>query len=337
MTAMTTSVSSRHRDDEAALRECLERIVAERFGGRKPAVESVQRRRSAFSSFYASDVLTCRLTSGGEIKVFLKDFGSYDHPKDGLVERRERERAVYRDLLSRAELGTARYYASAWDEAAGRFWLFLEYVEGEPVRHHEFEYWVPPAAWLGIMQGYFARHATLWSSCAELIRHDDSFFRDTASRALRSVHRFSPDYARRLEPVVRRYDAAVRVMADQPKTFVHGTYRPAQIIVNRTGPAIRFCPVDWEKAAIGSGLYDLTFLADGFKPPRLDQILNAYLTAAKDHGAPVCGRDEMRYVMDCFRLHRVMNWLSLASDRRFAESDVVELLARAEEIERLVL
>ena len=187
------------------------------------------------------------------------------------------------------------------------------------------------------MQGYFARRRDLWEGCPDLIRHDDAFFHGIAGQALQSVATFSPDYARRLEPVVRRYDTAVRVMARQPDTFVHGTYRPAQIVVNQAGGQTRFCPVDWEKAAVGSGLYDLTFLADGFTPPRLDQLLDAYVEVAEAHGATVCPRDEMRFVMDCFRLHRVMNWLSLAADRRFPEPEVVDLLDRAEKIERLVI
>jgi hypothetical protein len=332
-----TTMAPTRRSDEGVLRALLDDVVARHGGGRASAIVSIERRRSQFSSFYASDVLTIRLESGDELKVFMKDFGSYDHPKDGLAGRRDRELAVYRDLLADAELGTARYYGSAWEPAAERFWLFLEYVEGEPVKHYGFDHWIPPAAWLGRMQGYFARHRALWEGCPDLIRHDDAFFHGIAEQALRSVATFSPDHVRRLEPVVRRYDTAVRVMAAQSGTFVHGTYRPAQIIVNRTGGQTRFCPVDWEKAAVGSGLYDLTFLADGFQSPRLDQLLDAYVQAAETHGAEVCGREEMRFVMDCFRLHRVMNWLSLAADRRFPEPDVVDLLDRAEEIERLVV
>jgi hypothetical protein len=332
---VTTTVATQ-RTDDLVLREYVEQIVAAQFGS-SAAIASVERQRSRFSSFYASDVLTIRLASGEELKVFMKDFGSYDHPKDALAERRERELAVYRDLLAGAELGTARYYGAAWEPAAERFWLFLEYVEGEPVKHYGFDHWVPPAAWLGRMQGYFARHPHLWAACPHLVRHDAAFFEAIAGQAMQSVGLFSPAYARRLEPVVRRYDAAVRVMAAQPKTFVHGTYRPAQIIVNRSAGQTRFCPVDWEKAAVGSGLYDLTFLADGFKPPRLDQLLDAYVGAAEARGATVCDRGEMRFVMDCFRLHRVMNWLSLAAERRFPEPEVLDLLDRAEEIERLIL
>jgi aminoglycoside phosphotransferase (APT) family kinase protein len=187
------------------------------------------------------------------------------------------------------------------------------------------------------MQGYFARHPERWANSDALIRHDAAFFRATAEEALRSAARFSAEFVHRLEPVARRYDAAVRVMAAQPKTFVHGTYRPAQIIVDRACQPTRFCPVDWEKAAVGSPLYDLTFLADGFEPPRLDQVLDAYRAEAEGHGVAVCEADEMKHVMDCLRLHRTMNWLSLAADRRFPEAKVVKLLDRAEEVGRLVL
>ena len=332
-----TITSAPRRSDEAVLRSCLDEIVAGHAANVRGPIAAVERKRSAFSSFYASDVITIRLAGGDEIKVFLKDFGSYDHPKDALVERRERELAVYRDLLARAGLGTPAYFGSAWDESEGRYWLFLEYVEGEPVKHHDFEYWVPPAAWLGRMQGYFAKHADLWADCPSLVRHDAAFFHATAEQALRSVGHFSAAHARRLGPVVRDYDAAVRMMAAQPKTLVHGTYRPAQIIVDETCQPTRYCPVDWEKAAVGSGLYDLTFLADGFVPPRLNRILDTYLEAAASHGAAVCGIDEMTRVMDCIRLHRVMNWLSLAHDRKFPEREVVKLLDRAEEVGRLVL
>ena len=332
-----TIASAPPRSDGDVLRACLEEIASAAFGGRRGSILGIERQRSAFSSFYASDVITLRLVGGEEARVFLKDFGSYDHPKDALDERRERELAVYRDVLAGAELGTPRYYGSEWDGSAGRHWLFLEYVEGEPVKHHDFEYWVPPAAWLGRMQGYFASHPELWATCPRLVRHDAAFYHSTAERALRSVAHFSHDYVRRLEPVVHGYDAAVRVMTAQSKTFVHGTYRPAQIIVDETCRPARFCPVDWEKAAVGSGLYDLTFLADGFKPPRLGRMLDAYRDAAASHGAAVCGIDEMVHVMNCIRLHRVMNWLSLAHERNFPEREVVKLLDRADEIGRLGL
>ena len=163
---MTATVST--PAEEQVLRECLERIVADVFGS-GPAITAVQRKRSQYSSFYGSDVLTVRLEDGGEFQVFLKDFGSHQRVKEGMKGRREREVAVYRDLLPAAGLGTARYYGSHWDEAQGRFWLFLEYVPGVPVAHSPFEYWVAAAGWLGRKDAYFARQADL----LETVRRPD--------------------------------------------------------------------------------------------------------------------------------------------------------------------
>src|SRR5205823_228814 len=81
---------------------------------------------------YAAEVLTVRLDSGAAFRVFLKNFGLSARPKDGPRQRREREVRVYRELLAGAGLGTAGYYGSVLDEARGRLWLLLEYVDGTP-------------------------------------------------------------------------------------------------------------------------------------------------------------------------------------------------------------
>ena len=77
---------------------------------------ALERKRSQFSSFYAADVITVRLHSGREFKVFLKNFGSFDHAKDMMQARREREALVDRDVLAGSALGTPEYYGSVWDE-----------------------------------------------------------------------------------------------------------------------------------------------------------------------------------------------------------------------------
>jgi len=332
---VTTMVATR-RSDEDVLRECLDDIVERHFHSPPSSIARVERRRSRYSSFYASDVITVGLTSGEEFKVFLKDFGSYHHPKDHMEERREREVVVYRDLLPDAGLDTAAYYGSVSDPAEGRFWLLLEYVEGVPVRHLEFERWIAPAEWLGRMYGYFLRHRELWGNCDVLARHDETFFRDTAGHALRSVTDYSPELAERLAPIVGRYDRAVAVMTSQPQTLVHGTYRPAQIITDDARTPPRICPVDFEKAAVGASLYDLTFFVDGFPPPRLRLLFDAYRQGAAQYGVSVPDDEEMNVVVDCFRLHRVMNWLAVSLERRYTDDVIRKLIGMAENIGRLV-
>src|SRR5439155_25117812 len=141
---------------------------------------------------------------------------------------------------------------SVRDEASQRFWLLLEFVEGLPISHLEFEDWIPAAGWLGRMYGYFSRHPQLWQNCSELMRHDERFFQSIAQEALRSVTEFSAELGRRLDPIVGGYHKAVALMTAQPQTFVHATYRPAQIIIDKTSTPARVCPVDFEKAAVGA-------------------------------------------------------------------------------------
>jgi len=324
-------------NDQQLLRSCLEPILAQNFPSQLSRIESIERRRSQFSSFYASDIITIRLASGDELKVFLKDFGSFHHPKDTMKERREREVIVYREILRDAGLETAKYYGSVRDDTAGRFWLLLEFVEGLPIGHLGFEDWVPAAGWLGRMYGYFSKHPEKWQDCDTLTRHDTHFFQYIAQEALRSLSEFSPELGRRLDPIVGKYDKAVAVMTAQPPTFIHGTYRPAQIIINKGRQPVRICPVDFEKAAIGASLYDLTFLVDGFDPPRLRQLFDAYRTEAQRSGVSVPDDEQMRHIVDCFRLHRVMNWLALSVARGYESKTIHKLLGMAEEIGGLVL
>ena len=335
-TASATTGPHEHSDDDA-LRVCVERIAAERFGACPSDIAELERKRSQFSSFYAADVITVRLNSGRQFKVFLKNFGSFDHAKDTMQARREREVVVYRDVLAGSGLGTPEYYGSVWDESQGRFWLLLEFVEGLPMSHLEFDDWVPPAGWLGRMYGYFAQHPEEWQNCDALVRHDSSFFHSIAQEALRTVSQHSSDMGRRLEPIVRLYDRAVSVMTSQPKTLVHGTYRPPQIIIDKSRHPMRICPVDFEKAAIGASLYDLTFIADGFDMLRLHRLFEAYRSEAERAGMSVPDNAEMTHIVDCFRLHRIMNWLAVSMARKYEDDVIHKLMNMAQNVGALVL
>src|SRR6266566_3098480 len=251
------------RVDADALRQCVERIVRERpIGSGRSAIVGIHRQRFESSSSYACDVLTVELAIGDELTIFLKNFGVSYRPKEGLQQRREREVRVYRDVLAEADLGTATYYGSVWDESHGRCWLLLEFVDG--MRLHGLggiDSWSAAAGWLGRMQRYFAQHPSRLHAGDGLLRHAAPFFRSTAERALRAVSHISPPAAERLTHILNRYDQLVDVMANQPLTLVHGSYRPMNIVVNVDSAPPRVCPTSWGLAALGAPLYDLAFLA----------------------------------------------------------------------------
>jgi hypothetical protein len=318
--------------EESVLRQCLEWICPDLC---PPGVEIVQvhREEADCATSYHVSVLTVRLSTAEVFRLFVKDFSFSRLPKDGLRPRAERELCVYRDLLAEAGLGTARYYGPASPEAEERRVLVLELVKGERVRDCALEGWVAAARWLGQMQAYFAQHPARWQACGMLLRHDADFFWARAEGAVRAVSQAAPWLADRLVKIVDGYGPFVEIMTSQPRVLVHGSYRPQNILVDPA--AGRVCPVDWELAAVGAPLYDLAFISDGFQPPERDRLWHAYLEAGGAY-RPARGWEGMRYVIDCFRLHKVLKSLSEAHEKSFPEATIARLVGQAEGLDRLL-
>ena len=76
------------------------------------------------------------------------------------------------------------------------------------------------------------------------------------------------------------YRERVERLMEHRRTLVHGAFRPAQILVNAGTEPVRICPTDWEISAMGSCLYDLAALTDGFQDRELVPFLEHFLEAA---------------------------------------------------------
>ena len=321
--------------DPDELRDWLERRIPAILG-RSASISHIETQRCRNASSYGADIVTVHLDTGSDFRLFLKDFGSSGFSKNDPARRRERERHAYEEILKSAALGTPQCYGSIWDDSRGRFWLLLEFVEGQELRAAEFEYWILAAAWLGRLHGRFSQQPDALDACDCLIHHDADFFLATAERALRDVSQISASLARRLATVLNGHDALVTVMTRQPKTLLHGHYRPCNIVVDVTANPVRVCPVDWEQAAIGSGFYDLAFLVDGFEPLRLNCLVEAYRQQALAHHLAVPDAEEIRYIVHAFGLFNAVNRLSRARERGWSDAKVARGVARIETVYQLV-
>jgi hypothetical protein len=317
-------------DADVTLRQLLEQIVLDELGTRAAAIETLKRTRARYIGSYDCDTVAVQLANGQELTFFLKDFGFSQKTKDDPEKRRERELRVYRDLFAGTGLGTARYYGSLWDESKGRYWLILEFVDGVVVKDQNVGHGSIAAAWLGAMQGYFFRNPARLKDCDFLTRHDAEYFRSKAAQAVSDAEQISPSSATRLARIADRYQPITEVMASQPLTLVHGAYIPWHIVLDTTREPVRVCPIDWELAALGSPLYDLAFFIDGAEPEARDLICDTYLRAAEEHDVPVPDATEARYIVDCFRLHRIFDWLSRSVEKRFSEAKLAKLVGQAE-------
>jgi aminoglycoside phosphotransferase (APT) family kinase protein len=315
---------------DASLIEAVKGALAGQIGD-APEIEGLQRTPLSAQSSYRIELLTLR-AAGRVEQIFLKDFGSCKHEKEHMGERRLRELYVYRELLAAAGLGTPEYRGSVWDECGQRFWLLLEYVEGTPLRDLAFDHWVQAARWLGRMQARFARETL---SADFLVEHDAEFFRSVAESARRAVGAVAPVLIPRLEAALHRYEGMVRGMADEPRTLVHGVYRPYNILVRSRAEAGAICVTDWEESAFGSPLYDLAYLSDGFEPTRLHLLIDAFEQEREAAGLVTRARDEVLSALRCLQVHRNLKTLSKADSREgFSAKGIAGLVSRAEELSR---
>jgi Ser/Thr protein kinase RdoA (MazF antagonist) len=233
---------------------------------------------------------------------------------------------VYRELLSRVSgLGTPRYHGSYWDPAGERCWLFLELVHGTKLRELPFDRWVAAAAWLARMQ---ARLSPLIadSACATLPLHDAAFYIRDAEAALEAARTYSTELAADLEAVVATLRELAPVMAAGPFVVVHGSFRPRDVLVAEGGR--RICVVDWERAALGSPLYDLGGLAFGFEETQLQDLVRGFVDSADRSGSPV-PEGVLVALLDLFRLHHVLRTLAGALLYGFAPDAVARLTQMA--------
>ncbi len=54
------------------------------------------------------------------------------------------------------------------------------------------------------------------------------------------------------------------------------------------------------------------------------------------YNVPIPDRPQMRYIVDCFRLHRIFDWLSRGVEKQFSEKKVKKLVHQAEQLSALV-
>ena len=325
---MTTAIPNT-QSEETALHECL---------GRSPLVPSrivrLDRERLASSTSYETSLLKATLEDGREFKVFLKDYAHSMRPKDDPEQRCEREMRFYRDLAPAGELGTPKYFGSVWEPQRGRRWLLMEYVQGTPVRYCAFESWYLATAWLGRLHGHFARQLDRLRTCGFLAHHDERFFTSKAENSLAAVRRNWPALADQLSESLRDYHRVVRTMVDQPRTLVHGGFRPINVLINIQGDPDRTCTIDWEEAGVGSPLSDLAYFVDGFKAERLAQLLDAYRDGAGPYGLTLPPEEQMIHVINCFRLHKLVHSLRKYMEWGIEDERVVRLVGEVAQYAR---
>ena len=88
---------------------------------------------------------------------------------------------------------------------------------------------------------------------------------------------------------------------------------------------------------MGAPLYDFAFLADGFEVAMLDQLYDAYRQEAGAGTLDLPGTAEMKYIVNCLCLQRIISVLSGALDKQLPRHGIAKLIDRAEQISGLIM
>ena len=282
----------------------------------------LDRKRSEYASSFPLEELTVFLEDGQNLQLVLKNL----NPQALAPEAREakpqflldpgREILVYRDVLAKANLGTAKYYGSIIDEPASRYWLFLERVDGrELYQVGDFSIWQQVARWLATMHN---RLPILLSDDHCFSRYNAEYYQLWIDRAV-AFWEASPKHSlagsKDLMGLSRVYPQIVEQLVALPVTVVHGEFYASNILVQGNGAVDRICPVDWERTALASGALDVAALVAGkWTEPQKYELAMHYHQHLVGEGQNTRQREEFLRALYLSRLHLAVQWLGWSAN-----------------------
>jgi len=245
-------------------------------------VRSLARRPHPYRTSFPLEDLDVVLEDGRRLQLVFKDL-RFEGLEDGAklakaswVHDSFREIEAYR-LLAEADLGTPKLYASLADPKTGRYWLFIERIDGVPLwQVGERQVWEAAAVWLAGLHRRFL--GVVRAPSSSLCAYDMG----RSMPALRRAIQHASGRARHiLERIGAGYENVVHRLQCLPHTLVHGDFYASNILVDRSRTPTRIAAADWEMAGIGPGLLDLASLVSGtWSATDRSAMVTAYANAA---------------------------------------------------------
>jgi len=259
------------------------------------------RRVNDHYSTFDSEIVTCRLEGGAEVKLLCK-YGSleviscYGH-RGGTP----REIQIYENLLQGLPLSRPIFYGKHLDPVVGEAWLFLEYLEGVMKINKSLDPMSLPRAaeWIGHFHA-LAQPRIGRAELAFLDTYNVDYYQGWSERTAN----FAGDLHERfpwLNTVCRRFKEVQKVLLADPPTVIHGEYVTANVLIRDT----IVYPVDWESAAIAAGEIDLVMITDGWDEATVRDCIEWYHRARWPSGAP----HNLAQRIEAARLYVKLRWL----------------------------
>ena len=323
---------------DAELREALERAFA-KAGVSAPSL--IRRRPSEYRTSFPLEQIELTLEDGSELLLAFKRLEWDALEPEARLAKPEflhdplRESAVYAELLAPAALGAPRYYGSVIDPEAGRYWLFVEWVEGrELYQVGERGLWEAAAAWLGATHRRLGAELDRHVASGWLLDYDRAYYRRWIDRALAfaAAPGQPPSRLDSIEWLAPRYGAASEELLALARTVVHGEFYASNVLIAGDLADPRVAPVDWELAAAAPGVVDLAALVSGGWS---EEDRGAIAAAYRGTAGPLSPSARQ---LDLARLYLAVQWLGWAEPSWTPPAGqrqdwLGEALALAEELE----
>ncbi len=294
--------------DLAALADGL--TAALHDGGPTGSRVSVLNRKPLLPAMtFPSEVVTCRLREGNELRLFCKYAAGRNHNAHGHRGGVSYEAAIYEGLLQDLPVRTPKFYGAFRNARASQTWLILGFLDGGKLLrdvHLDLEKKPQPTAiglaarWIGRFHALTAARLTQWP-LPVLNRYTPAYYRGWAERTCRFAGKLNRQYPW-LEPLCRRAGELFDLLQAAPQVVIHGEYYENNIVVCGR----RIYPTDWESAAIAPGEIDLAALTDGsWRAGLVRQCMTEYKRARWPEGAP----GSFQSTLEAARIYLHFRWL----------------------------
>jgi Ser/Thr protein kinase RdoA (MazF antagonist) len=315
---------------DGLLRACLERALTETRGA-PTVVADMTRRPFAYETSFAIDEIDVQLADGDRLALLAKDVGgaglsaaATDAKPSSLIDP-AREIAVYRDVLGPAGLSTPRFHGASVDEGEGRWWLFLERVDGEVLTDvGELAVWEEAAAWAARLDSAVGDRPA--ATEGRLVQRDSGWHRGWIDAAVAVVdHPLASRLRTVSQPLVDRLDAL-------PQAFVHGELYPSNVVVERGRIPPRIAPVDWELAGTGPYALDLAALVSGWSSEDRLSMCRAFHRSLPQERRTATSFDGLLEAVALCRVSLALQWIGWAPGWEAPEAHRHDWVSEAAEL-----
>jgi Phosphotransferase enzyme family len=283
---------------------CLTSVLSGHEGSNQVTV--LERTPNSYASGCPSEIVRCGLADGNEIRLLCK----YESTDGESTIDIGYEVEVYRRVVEQSGLSVPNFYGSYLDPD-GRRWLVLEYIaEGTLLSEMlDSDAICAAARWLG--KFHAAQDSRAGSAELQFLKvYDADYFIELSRRTLKFAGESEESFTW-LPALCKKFAELSRSLIAKNSTVTHGDFYLHNLLWK--GGCVY--PLDWERAGVKPGEWDLACLTDGWNGHTERQCKLEYQRARWPGGPPADCEQTLGLGRLCLYFYNLGTEPGWASDR----------------------